>query len=290
MDNIGKVFSLLPLKLKDEILRLASFRGSSGEGVSEIRIRAFGVSSIVIFGERVELSHTVEKGEIENVVATLCEGSLYAFRDGIKDGYIAIDGGIRVGVCGQARYDGGKLMGISEITSLVFRIPTRTVSEPELLYGAWRECSRGMLIYSPPGVGKTTALRALASFIGSGKCGLQVAVVDERCEFRPDDYRRASVDILRGYKRSCGVEIALRTLSPEVIIVDEIGRAEEAEAMLESLNSGVRLIASAHASSLVELKRRTSVKPFLECGIFDVFVGIFLFNGKRSFVVEREEC
>jgi stage III sporulation protein AA len=141
----------------------------------------------------------------------------------------------------------------------------------------------GILVYSPPGEGKTSALRSLA--LGLGTMGMEVAVVDERCEFALEEYVGASVDILRGYRRAEGIEIALRTLSPDVIIVDEIGRLSEAEAMLESLSSGVRVAISAHASSADEVTRRRSLRPFIEVGAVDVLVGIKNVDGKRNITV-----
>ena len=219
----------------------------------------------------------------------LCEGAVYAHRECIKAGYISLAGGIRVGIGGTAGYDGGALVGISEISSLVFRIPTGVFSEIGTVYEVYKKCERGMLIFSPPGVGKTTALRSLAGLIGGGREAEQVAVVDERCEFDIEDYENSSVDILRGYKRETGIEIALRTLSPSVIILDEIGRRKEAEAMLESLNSGVKIIASAHAKCYSELRMRTAIIPFLENGVFDAFVGIELKDGRRNLVIEREK-
>ena len=286
MNNLEKMLNYLPRRVCEEILRLSSSRGVGIRGISEIRLRAAGRNSIIIAGERLFLSSSASPDEVGRTFSLLCEGALYARRDSIREGYISLFAGIRVGVCGTARYDGGELVGISDITSLVFRIPTGVFFGIGPLYEAWKRCKRGMLIYSPPGVGKTTALRVLASIIGGGKCGEQVAVVDERCEFVAEDYKNSSVDILRGYKRADGMEIALRTLSPTVIVVDEIGRRKEADAMLESLNSGVRILASAHAQSYSEIQNRAVLKPFMECEVFDVFAGIVMNNGYRTLEVE----
>lgn len=286
MNNAEKMLNYLPRRVSEEIVRLSSSRGVGILGISEIRLRAMGKNSIIIAGERINLSTSASFDEVARTFSLLCEGAVYARRDGIREGYISLFGGIRVGVCGTARYDGGQLVGISDITSLVFRIPTGVFFGIGPLYEAWGKSKRGMLIYSPPGVGKTTALRVLTSVIGGGRCGEQVAVVDERCEFVPEDYLNSSVDILRGYKRAEGMEIALRTLSPSVIVVDEIGRSREADAMLESLNSGVRILASAHAQSYSEIQKRTAMKPFMENDVFDVFAGIIMKNGYRTLEFE----
>ncbi len=283
-----KLFTYLSRQCAAEIKRLLASRGVSDSALSEIRIRASGRSSVIISGERVALTSRIDSAAISKSLALMCDGALYARRDTIKDGYITLEGGVRVGVCGEARYDGGAFVGVSDVSSLVFRIPACTVAPNPALYKAWGACRRGMLIYSPPGVGKTTALRTLALEIGRGISDEQVAVVDERGEFFAEDYLMASVDILRGYKREVGIAIALRTLSPTVIAVDEIGRLSEAEAMLESLNSGVRVIATAHAGSARELKMRKSIAPFFERDVFDVLVGISLEGGKRKISVTEE--
>lgn len=281
--------SLLPTRVRAELERLTLSRGSDITSVSEIKLRAFGRSTVTVSGEKIALASRVGCEEMSEILSLLCEGSLYAYRDRIREGYISLDGGVRVGICAEARYDSGNLVGVTDVTSLVFRIPTGSFSFAPELYEIFRECSRGMLIYSPPGVGKTTALRSLVGLIGSGRRGEEVSVIDERCEFFHDDYVGASVDILRGYKRADGMEIALRSLSPEVIAVDEVGRLSEANAMLESLNAGVRVIATAHADSLDALKRRVNMKPFFDYGVFDVFVGIKKRGDVREITVERAE-
>ena len=273
----------LPRRIRLEIDKLLVSRGVGYDSISEIRLRSFGKSSVTVMGERIQLCTLLDAGELSDSVTLMCDGSLYSKRDGIREGYISLDGGVRVGVCARARYDGGNLVGISDVTSLVIRTPAVTKIEIAPLFEAWKDTERGLLIYSPPGVGKTTALRSLVGYIGS--LGEQVVVVDERCEFVTDDYRAASVDILRGYRRELGLEIALRTLSPDVIAVDEIGKLSEAEAMLESLNSGVKLIATAHADSIEKLCERPNMRPFFENGIFDRFVGISVEDRKREYKI-----
>lgn len=283
-----KIFEYLPPACAVEIKRLLISRGGEGAQISEIRIRVFGKSSVVISGERVALVSRSSTADISKALTLMCDGALYSRRDSIKDGYITLDGGVRVGVCGEARYDGGAFVGVSDVSSLVFRVPSLRIAEIPELCRAFEKCRRGMLIYSPPGVGKTTALRTLTYELGRGKPDEQVVVVDERGEFVPEDYAGASVDILRGHKRESGIAIALRTLSPSVIAVDEIGRLGEAEAMLESLNSGVRVIATAHAGDATELRRRKSLLPFFERAVFDVLVGISIEGGQRNFSVVEE--
>lgn len=285
MYDVDKVLSVIPQKAAQEILRLADSRKAGLKSISEIRLRTIGRNSVTFSGDTVSLCTCLSGEDIKRTVSLMCGGSLYAHRDSIKDGYITV-GGVRVGICGQARYEGGTFVGVSNISSLVFRIPTGRSENIEYIYEAWLGAKRGMLIYSKPGVGKTTALRTLTYVIG-GRDKKEVAVIDERCEFSPEDYRGLSVDLFRGYRRDEGMEIALRTLSPDVMIIDEIGRRGEAEAMLESLNSGVKVIATAHAGSFEELKKRITLAPFFENGIFDVAVGLTCENGRRMAEARR---
>ncbi len=287
MINWENILSLLPQIYTNEAYRICQSRKRDPSEISEIRLRAKGRSSFILSGERVYFLNSPTEEDIKRTLSRICEGALYAYRDSIKDGYITLCGGVRVGICGRARYENSSFVGVCDVTSLVFRIPTAASSFTGLLYELWQKTSRGMLIYSPPGVGKTTAVRSLVKAIASGSDARQVAVIDERCEFSAEDYSHSAVDVFRGYRRAEGMNIALRSMSPEVIAVDEIGRLCEAEAMRESLNSGVRIIATAHASCFAELKRKINMRPFFEGEIFDAFVGLSLKDGKRSAEVER---
>ena len=111
-------------------------------------------------------------------------------------------------------------------------------------------------------------------------------MVDERCEFVESDYDRCEVDILKGYRKREGIEIASRTISPQVIMLDEVG-GDEADAVTGVLRCGVPVIATAHASSLDELYSKPSLSSLLECGAFDAFVGISRTDGGYSLSVHR---
>ncbi len=284
---VKRVIDILPCNIANEIVRLASGRrGGIGE-IREIRIRLEGVCSMLIGNESVRLYGRVDREEIDKLVPRLTGGALYAFRDSIASGYLSLEGGIRVGLCGSASYDGQDLVGISDIRSLLFRIPSGRCAFSEELYSVFRQgIGRGMLIYSPPGVGKTTALRSLALSVGGGREPMRVSVVDERCEFWAENYEGCEVDILRGYKRREGIEIATRTLSPQLIMIDEIG-ARDASALMGVVRCGIPLIATAHASDFEEAMTRPALAPLYECGVFSVLVGISRQGGEYKLRVDR---
>ncbi len=279
--------SLIGGRISEEILRLASGRRAGVGGIREICLRADGRSSLLLCEEKIPLSTVFTRHNADSLIERLCEGALYAYRDSIASGYLTLSGGIRVGITGYAKYEYKSFVGISDIRSFLFRIPGHICEFAEELYTIFSEgVGSGMLIYSQPGAGKTTALRSLAGKLGSGKHPYRVAVVDERCEFDEDDYRDAEVDILKGYKRRRGIEIATRTMSPEIIMIDEIG-ADDAEGISEVTGCGIPLIATAHASSYEELLERKALYSLLGTGVFRVFTGIRRECGKYILTVNR---
>lgn len=255
--------------------------------INEIRLRSSGPVSLVASGKNISLGISLGKERIKEVFKRICGGAIYAHRDDVCRGFITLPGGIRVGVCGHAHYESGSVIGVGDISSLVFRIPSGKCSFSSELYRKWHRCGGGMLICSGAGEGKTTAIRALAGLIGSGADARRVVVADERCEFDPDEYTSSHVDILRGYKRALGIDIAIRTLSAEVLIVDEISSRDDACAMLSALGAGVTVIATVHARSLSDAMRREYIRELIDGGLFESVCVISRQNGAFSFSLEK---
>jgi stage III sporulation protein AA len=167
--------------------------------------------------------------------------------------------------------------GVYDVSALNIRLPThiKSVGEPICkLIRAMRE-RKGVLIYSPPGVGKTTLLRSVAYKMASGISPWRVSIIDTRGELALSfDGSGATVDLLTGYPKSVGIEIAARTMNPELMVCDEIGDAEEARAIIGAQNCGVPLLASAHGADLGGLLRRTGIRELHIAGVFGAYVGI----------------
>lgn len=266
----------LPYRLSDEIRR------TGYPVIEEIRMRAGRRCSLVVSGRNVMLDTVLSARELSDVLEGMCQGSLYAFSDTINHGYISLPGGVRVGVCGRAGCEGDRIIGIYEVTSLSVRIPHRTRpvgSEICRLLHSFGRVS-GVLIYSPPGIGKTTLLRSVATMLASGtwesgRDPLRTVVIDTRGELAfAAEGRDLCLDVLSGYPRRLGIEIATRCLNAEVIVCDEIGDYEEAMALVASHNCGVPLIASAHAESVTQLLSRTGLRLLHEARIFGAYSGI----------------
>ena len=271
------VLNLLPKKFTSE---LSSIELS---GVNELRLRLDGVCSVIRDGKSIPLSSTIDRSEIDTTVKNMCDGSVYAYRETISNGYITLKNGVRVGLCGRAVTENGKIHGIYDINSLCIRIPHDIdgLGDPVIrLMRASRYCE-GLLIYSAPGVGKTTLLRALIISLASGQDAKRVAVIDTRGELGCRLPSGLSVDLLSGYPKGVGIEIATRTLNPEIIVCDEIGAdTSEAIAIRSAHNCGVPLLASSHAKNLSELLRRTGIAMLHDSKIFGAYVGISRGNTK----------
>ncbi|MBQ7343459.1 MAG: Flp pilus assembly complex ATPase component TadA [Clostridia bacterium] len=287
--GLNVVFSYLPREISEQMTLYLERRRTSEGDVSEIRLRAHGPVSLVVRGENISLGISAGAEAMSETFKRVCGGAIYAHRDDVCRGFVTLEGGVRVGVSGHARYEGGALMGVSDVGSLVFRIPTGECSFARELYREWLLREGGMLICSRAGEGKTTAIRSLARLIGSGERPRRVVVVDERCEFEPRDYSRSHVDILRGYRRATGVDIAVRTMSAEVLIVDEISSPEDSAAMLSALGAGADVIATAHADSLRSALMRGYVRELVEGGLFGSVCVIERIGGRFSFSVEQIE-
>ncbi len=273
MDFFGKFLELascLPPRLAEEIRRISGSYPDFGQRLTEIRARRGQVSSLSLGKERIPLPVVLTAEEIEDSFCRCVGDSLYAHRDGLSEGFITLRSGCRVGVAARAVSENGRLLGVSDPHSLIFRIPRRIVGAGAGAY-AWLSVhglERGLLVFSPPGVGKTTLLLDLAVCLSSGRAPRSVAVIDTRGEFSGMlSEGEGLLDLLTGFDRTRGAEIAVRSLCPDVIVTDEVGDIDEAEALADCVNAGVAVIASAHADSVEDLLRRPAAARLLSKGV-----------------------
>lgn len=271
-EGFQRLLSALPNRLMREIYRVEKTVGGIEDRLSEIRMRRSRPASLTLRDKNLVLPISCTEEELSDALSVFCQGSLYAFRDTLTEGFVTTKDGYRVGIAARAVTDGGRVTGLREVTGLCIRIH-HTVkgagdAAHDLFFRLGGRC--GILVYSSPGVGKTTLLRDLAVRLSSGKTPLRVAVIDERGELSTEG--GVLLDVLVGFPKPIGIGIALRTLSPEVILCDEIGNEREAAAILEMQNAGVPLIATAHASSFAEVLRRPPLKRLIDGGVFRGFL------------------
>ena len=227
-DDIARSLRGLPVKISDEI--------------EEIRFRAGRPVRVYSGGKEYEVARRNENqisyDELQKIFNLLMHHSAYSYQEEIRKVYITLDGGHRVGICGRVICDGDKVISVRDISSINIRRGCEYpgVSDdiiPHLIDA--RDMVRNTLIVSPPKCGKTTVLRDIARNLSNR--GYKIGICDERSEIAgcyggmPGFDIGARTDVLDGCPKSVGINMLIRAMSPDVVIVDEIGSAEDTEAV-----------------------------------------------------------
>ena len=271
----NEFLSVLPPRLRGEVDNLGK------DTLEELHLRLDRQVELIINGRSCFLQTDATVQDIQYVVNTASRYSPWSASTA-SQGYITAPGGHRIGICGDCVVQAGAVTGVRTATSLCLRVAR---AFPGIGNHAPRTGS--LLILGPPGVGKTTLLRELVRLRSDR--GTAVTVVDERGELFPcgNVFEPGSrTDILTGCSKAQGVQMALRTMSPKCIAVDEITAAEDCQALLSAGWCGVELLATAHAADCRDLHRRGVYRPLAESGLFEQAI---VLGRDKSWHVERME-
>lgn len=284
------IIPYLPTQLRDILFKL---RSGDFQNMEEIRLRT-GKPLILrikdmdftidkngrLMSELNQKCYIVKQDDIFRTIASISDNSLYAFEEEIKRGFITIPGGHRVGLAGQIILGACEVRTIKDFSGIAFRIAREIKGcASELLPFIYDEKGKPLnsLFISAPRCGKTTFLRDVARLLSYGSekyKASNVVVIDERSELAGSYQGRAQLDlgprtdILDACPKALGMIMAIRSLSPQVIVTDEIGREEDIKAIEECINAGVVIISSVHASNIDEVSRKPLLRDLLASRVF----------------------
>lgn len=225
----------------------------------------------------------ITHANIEEAIEIASKSSVYSVEDEIRDGYITIGGGNRVGICGSTVITNGKISFIKDVSALNYRLACEVTGISNKVKDNIIKNNeiKNTLIISPPGAGKTTLLRDITRLISYA--GFNVSVVDERREIAAVNGGKPAFDIgpftdvLSGAPKAEGMLMMLRSMAPDVIVTDEIGKLCDAETIEKIINSGVKVITTIHGSCIDQIRKRSELTGAMR--FFETFITLSKRNG-----------
>lgn len=297
-----EVINSLSINLREKLRKVLE----NNINIEEIRIRAnkplilnannkdyFYNLKLNRLDSKLDNPYIVSKEDVEQTFQIICKYSIHSFLDDIKKGFITLKGGHRVGLVGKVIIEDGQVKNIKHISSLNIRISKEVLGCSDkvmhhIING--RNGVNNTLIISPPQCGKTTLLRDIIRNLSNGNKlfnfdGLKVALIDERNEISgsylgiPQMDIGIRTDIIETCPKDIGIMMLLRSMSPNLIVTDEIGNINEIKALYTALNGGVSLITTVHGDSIEDIRNRKELSSLLDKELFKKVIILSAKNG-----------
>lgn len=259
--------------------------------LEEIRIKAG--SDIRVLSKNQEIVVALKKNalisreDLDTILNNLLDYSYYAYEEELAKGYITIEGGHRVGVCGRAVLDKGNISLLKEISSLNLRRSREIIGVADRVIPQIVDKGTGMLkntlIVSPPKCGKTTLLRDIVRVLSYK--GFKIGLCDERSEIagtylgRPSYDLGPRTDVMDGCPKAEGMIMLIRAMSPDAVVTDEIGKIEDVAAIETAICAGVSILTTIHGRNYDDVIA-SNIGPLVSKGVFSRL--IFLTNDPRT--------